>query len=529
MINLINESEFKIIDSEFLHNSYLGKIPSHMDMNGESSLKHLRNIIESEHGSENAIYIEFRRVRETYRRPLGNNTFHKPIPAYHIIWARMIVEMYYFYRNATLESSRIYFTMLEQEIDYSIRDSINILISKIRDYYFATEDELTKRQEEETNLVKSTTDQIRIKIEELFNKENQPSQTSSHTEESSHVEEREPLPDIVQVMQDINAGKISHTNVDWILQIKSFLKLQSVMPVRFPYVIWLWGFLGEIDNIQKRIDILSKFKEIAPKCFDDLNQASEFIKDCDSIIYIYRSALQYDVRNDIKIRHKWTDDRKCLNDLAHILCKEMVDPKFMVALAEEMHCIVEDAHHKHSMMELVLKSSQHMDKLSIDNIVEFAKQLYIAEGFRNLILHGEKDFLDIPALETFEPKLLKACFEEYIRLRSIQIKEIIEQDLTHYGDAEDLECLEYLLQKEEQLINRENGLEAFEGSLAYDAMWYPGRKKVLEMINVFHQYLQNKINKLKNVEGVGRAPIMNFNAPIGQVIANVENLNTTKE
>lgn len=31
-------------------------------------------------------------------------------------------------------------------------------------------------------------------------------------------------------------------------------------------------------------------------------------------------------------------------------------------------------------------------------------------------------------------------------------------------------------------------------------MWYPGRQKVLEMINVFSQYLQNKIKKQKKAE-----------------------------
>ena len=265
------------------------------------------------------------------------------------------------------------------------------------------------------------------------------------------------------------------------------------MPTQFPYVVWLWGFLGEIDDINLRINILHKLQEIATRCFENLHQANVFINDCDCIIYIYRSALQYNLRNDIKVRHIWTDNRKSLNDLALILCDELVDPKFMVAMAEEMHLTVLNSQRKRYMMELVLRASRNIGKLTIDNIVEFAKQLYIAEGFRYLILSGEEDYMDIPALEDFNPRLLKACFEEYIRLRSKQIKEIIERDLTHYGDAEDLECWEFLLQDEDRYVNRENMLEEFRGSPAYNAMWYPGRPKILDMINVFLEYLKNKI------------------------------------
>ena len=190
----------------------------------------------------------------------------------------------------------------------------------------------------------------------------------------------------------------------------------------------------------------------------------------------------------------------------------MVDPKFMVAIAEEMYQASQGDRKQH-MLSLVLRASRNLGQISMDNIIDFAKNLYIAEGFRHLILSGEEDYRDIPTLADFEPKLLKACFEEYIRLRTIYIKDIIEQDLTHCGDAEELECLEYLLKEESQHVNRENMLEDFRGSAAYNAMWYPGRQKVLDMINVFVEYLKNKIKKLKKEEaklGI-RGNIQNFN------------------
>lgn len=242
-------------------------------------------------------------------------------------------------------------------------------------------------------------------------------------------------PDIIQVMQDINNGKMAYTDIDWELQIKTVLKLINLMPTHFSNVIWLWGLLAEIDDINIRIDILHKMQEVAYICFDEVLLARDFREDCNCLIYVYPGSLQYNNKN-IGLRHYWKDDKKHLNDLAHILCKEMIDPKFMVAMAEEMHCTTADPKRKHPMLELVLHASRKIDKLSMINIIDFAKNLYIAEGFRHLILSGEEDYRDIPALADFEPKLLKACFEEYIRLRMVDIKDTIEQDLTHCSDAE---------------------------------------------------------------------------------------------
>lgn len=399
-----------------------------------------------------------------------------------MIWGRMCVIAYYFYHADPLwKDMGCHDKMLSMIKNTSIVKAVNESIVLIDNYY--------------------------SDVEAIKQKKTQKTSLTPQLKSNNH------MPDVIQTMQDINNGKTLYTDIDWELQIKTVLKLINIMPTKFPNVIWLWGLLGEIDDINKRIEILRKMQEVATKCFEDLFQASDFIKDCDCLIYVYQGALQYNTRNDIGRRHWWTDDKKHMNDLAHILCKEMVDPKFMVAIAEEMYCTTAEPNRKHPMLELVLHASRNIDKLTMTNIVDFAKNLYIAEGFRHLILSGEEDYMDIPALSDFEPKLLKACFEVYIRLRTIDIKDIIEQDLTHCGDAEELECLEYLFEEESQHVNRENMLEDFRGSAAYNAMWYPGKQKVLDMINVFVEYLKNKIKKLKKEEaklGI-RDNIQNFN------------------
>ena len=271
------------------------------------------------------------------------------------------------------------------------------------------------------------------------------------------------------------------------------------------------------------MDILGKMQDAAPKCFDNLFEAQKFIEECSCIYRICMQARAYNLLNDIGIRHKWTDDRKCLNDLAHIFSDKVVDPTWMVALAEEMYRSVQDGEKKHYMLTLVLRAPRSIGKLSIDNIVDFAKNLYIAEGFRQLLLEGKEESLDVPTLATFDWKLRNACFDVYIDLRKEQIKEELEQDNTRVDGASDVECLEYLFDEESSAVNRENGLEQFRGSAAYNAMWYPGRQIVLDMINVFIKYLQKRIEKAKKDEAENEAlAAISSNAAVEKVIAGIK-------
>ena len=422
-------------------------------------------------------------INTKYR--MGNVGINPTFAVCHFLWGRIYVWAYYFMHNDSVWQQHILPLMMELQKSAKIKEDMH-KAEQLLETYFEEQSQYEKAIKESKLSISST----------------------AHADNT----QTDCMPDIIQTMQDINAGKIAYTDIDWELQIKTVLKLINLMPTQFPYVIWLWGFLSEIEDPTIRMDILGKMQDAAPKCFDNLNDQQQFVSDCACIYQICLKARAYNLRNDIGIIHKWTDDRKSLNDIAHILSDKVIDPAWMVAIAEEMYQ-ASQGNKKQAMLTLVLRANRNIDQLTIDNIVDFAKNLYIAEGFRHLILSGEEDYMDIPTLADFDPKLLKACFEEYIRMRNRDIKDIIEQDLTHCGDAEELECLECLFEEESQHVNRENMLEDFRGSAAYNAMWYPGKQKVLDMINVFIEYLKNKIKKIKKEEaklGI-RDNIQNFN------------------
>lgn len=481
----IDDIKRKAITSQVFNKTTLIKhVDINIDDDYKTSLALLNNMCEGLIESlRDRVIATQAQINSKYK--MGNVCVNPTFAVSHFIWGRIYVWAYYFMHEDSLWKQHIFPLMLDLQKSAKIKEDMHTA-EKLLETYFEEQSQYEKAIKESQSNIPATT----------------PQDSSYQTEY---------MPDVVQTMQDINAGKIAYTDVDWELQIKTVLKLINLMPTIFPNVIWLWGLLGEIDDINTRIDILHKMQEIAYNCFDEVLHARDFREDYNCLIYVYQGSLQYNTKN-IGIRHYWTDDRKHLNDLAHILCKEMIDPKFMVAIAEEMYQ-ASQGDRKQAMLTLVLHASRNIGRISMDNIIDFAKNLYIAEGFRHLILSGEEDYRDIPALADFEPKLLKACFEEYIRLRNLEIKDIIEQDLTHCGDAEELECLEYLFEEESQHVNRENMLEDFRGSATYNAMWYPGKQKVLDMINVFVEYLKNKIKKIKKEEaklGI-RDHIQNFN------------------
>ena len=509
----IDDIKRKAIASQvFSRTALLKHIDPNIDGNFKTSFAFLNGMCEGEPESlRDRVIATHSRIGFLYS---GGNPFVTPSYAIcHFIWGRIYVWAYYFMHNDSLWQQHILPLMMELQKSAKIKEDMHTA-EKLMDAYFEQQRKYEEALQKTPLAVPSST-------------ETSTSQREAHT------------PDIVQIMQDINNGNIRYVDVDWELQIKTMLKLCSLMPTKFPYVIWLWGLLGEIEDPTIRMDIIGKMQDAAPKCFENPFEAKTFIDDCDCIYKICMQARAYNLRNDIGIRHWWSGEQKCLNDLAHILSDKVVDPKFMVAIAEELYSSMQNGE-KHQMLTIVLRANRNIGNLTINNIVDFAKNLYIAEGFRHLILSGEEDYRDIPPLAEFEPKLLKACFEEYIRLRNLEIKDIIEQDLTHCGDAEELECLEYLLKEESQHVNRENMLEDFRGSAAYNAMWYPGRQKVLDMINVFVKYLNNKIKKIKKEEA--RLGIRDINVQgdyiagdkhVGTHIDNVESggigTQTTKE
>ena len=511
MVNKIDKEEFRFIEVAFIQKTNLRHVTP-IDVDGKDSLKHLQNIIESTKPMLKTLCLEHNNVQLSYRSVTNVISGGKKILEFHFVWARIILEFYYFYHETKEEALKIVDAMISFEGFTYIQEAVRAGIKLIDEYYEKEWDETIP----DTHRTKNSQDffaSLRRETLEMFKDEtNAPQQPKLNQN-----------PDILQVMQDINSGKVRHQDVDWEFQLKHLLFLCQLMPKKFPDVILIWSIIGQLDDPAIKMDIISKLQEAAPKCFDDPFKANDFVDDCSCIYRICVAARAYNLRQDIGVRHTWTDERKDLNDLAHVFSDAMVDPQWMVGMIEEMK-LSESDNRRHALLEIVINANRHTGQLSIDNIVDFAKRLYIAEGFRQMILSGQEDYREIPSLEKFDWRLRNKCFDIYIDLRKEQIKELLNRDNTRVDGAEDPEALEYLLKEDNAAVEKE--LKMFQDSSAIDK-WYPGMRHVKDMITVFLKYLPKKIEKAR--KETSTSTIMNFNAPVGQVIANVEHMHNNEQ
>lgn len=472
MENKINKDDFKFLYLDFIQRTNLRLAPKTLDINGQDSLKHLQNIIESDKPMIQTVCLEHATVKETFQTLTDTLVNGTRIKEYHFIWGRMMLEFYYFYHDAQEESLKVVDQMLYYEGVLLIKEAVRTGMTLIDEYY---------KKEWSGN----TRDTHPIKTPSVF------SPLFIAPNKSDSVPEL----DILQIMQGINDGTINFKNVDWVAQIKEILKLCGMMTQKYPHILWLWNFVNHIDEPTKRMEVLCEIRDAAPKCFDDVFEARDFQEDCQCLYRICCDVRGLKLNNKVKIVHTWNDaDRKSLNDLAYMLNDDSVDANFMVALAEEIYRSGHEGKN-HNLTESILRCNRYRNKLSINNIIDFSKALYSAEGYRQCLLSGNPDYNEFPNLKNFKRKLRNACFDVYIELRAEQIKCKIAEDNEIVDDPDDIEYYLILQKEEEAVAKREISFEQFRGSRAYNALWYEGRDDVLKMTNMFIQHLPNYIAK----------------------------------
>ena len=434
-----------------------------------------------------SVYCE---IKEAYGRPIAG-TMSPQIYLYNIMWEYVYIILYYAYYGEKIWMNNLLPAMWEKQQINKLRDEMINAHKSVMEY-------ITIRKD------------IKSKIE-------------------TEKQQPEPDLDIIQIMQGINSGKIDFVQVDWVAQIKEVLRLCTYMSRNYPRILWLWYFINHIDEPTKRMDVLCKIRDAAPKCFDSASDVRDFQEDCQSLYHICNMVRGCKLNNKAKVEHVWTDeDRKTLNDLALILNDDCVDAQFMVALAEDIYSTSHKGENP-CMFVSVLQCSRHIGHISFDNIIDFAKVLYIAEGYRQCILSGNRDYMEIPNIDKFRRKIRNACFDVYIELRAAQIKQELENNNRLVDDPDDIEYFYELARRETEAANREISFEQFRGSRAYNALWYEGREDVIELTKLFIQYIPVYIKKhFKEPSKESSNTTMVFNAPVGQVIANVEQM-TTKE
>jgi hypothetical protein len=200
MENKIDKSEFRFINVAFIQKTDL-RNGSSMDMDGIESLKHLQNIIESTKPMVKTLCLVHDEVERTYRASTNVIVNNKRILGFHFIWASMALEFYYFYHDDKENALKIVEDMLSYEGFGYIKEAVKQGLRLIDVYY-----------EKESN-------------EKLLATPVPILPQSSTTQVPPQQPSAEPIPDLIQIIQDIDSGKKRWFEVDWEPQLKDILAL----------------------------------------------------------------------------------------------------------------------------------------------------------------------------------------------------------------------------------------------------------------------------------------------------------------
>lgn len=179
------------------------------------------------------------------------------------------------------------------------------------------------------------------------------------------------------------------------------------------------------------------------------------------------------------------------NEFAVIM--QDIRPEEMVAFSQSVLDRGNNTDTTHSLFLYISRLYKYEDCLYTDDICEFCKGLYAAEGFRQYLMSGEKDYCNIADIHTLPLRLRNDCFDVYIRLCTDRITKDLELDNARLYPPTELEGMQSLLEQCTYSVNRMEGFKQFKNSYAYARLWYLGADDVLAMATLFLRYLQDKI------------------------------------
>lgn len=310
--------------------------------------------------------------------------------------------------------------------------------------------------------------------------------------------------------------------------------------------------LYHIPSYSKRISCISLLKQAAylsasPMCIQDWEYAC-------GVLTNYYSRLRELTSKGLTITHKWSDDVAAMDELSflfeHITAEELI-----VMMQQTSGYVTPNKAIPKSGEAIALVSRIFGMKPSADVgayiMPTFCVRLQTINTMRLTFMNG-RPIETPPTNIQLDISLRNQCFDIYIEQRIKIIRdELLAADDTLPTIPSDIECLQQMLETDKVLYDRmertlddcmqmkDDSLEMIDKRLfenyseevikkwtlaAFDIAPF-----ALKMMKSFIRYEETKIAQLQKAESLNGARSMTFNGPVGQVIANVEEINTTSD
>ena len=354
---------------------------------------------------------------------------------------------------------------------------------------------------------------------------------------------------VIRVTDTINSG-IPLREIPWdefvtLVELMHTIKHENIFIV-------LRDTLFQIPSYSKRISCISFIKQAAylsasPMCIQDWEQAC-------GVLTNYYSRLRELASKGLAITNKWANDAASMDELSflfeHISADELI---VLMQITSGFITPNKDIPQTGDTITYISRIFGMKPSADVGAYLmpTFCTRLQSVNTMRLAFTNGRH--IDNPPVSAqLDISLRNQCFDIYIDQR---IK-IIRDDLLAADDTlptipSDIECLQQMLETDKVLYDRmehtldecmqmkDDSLEMIDKRLfenyseevikkwtlaAFDIAPF-----ALKMMKSFIRYEETKIAQLQKAESLNGARSMTFNGPVGQVIANVEEINTTTE
>lgn len=336
----------------------------------------------------------------------------------------------------------------------------------------------------------------------------------------------EEITPIGKLIASVNKGEVQARKADWKHLVQEGFRAEQTTPMTFMY--WMQESLTDIKIRDYRVDALHTILENLPAYLQEVEAPEDvqnrYKQDCKNLLHYFRQ-IKYIIPYFDEAGRYWNehrdDDQLDVETYLYFRFLDRIDDLKEYLAFSQAHYVAIHAKTRSFIPNIVAAQSEpYWDKLVTEDIIGFCSSLYMAETTRQKFLHGWKNPYPALTIDSFPLRLRNRCFDFYIQYRKKEVMDELLSTNRRLHEPNELECLQTLMDEEQQSYNRLKGMEQFRGSEAFARVWKAGTPDILAMADFFLQYLEEKISLLNKPTAMTQSiPVQPSNdTPIDELI-----------
>lgn len=320
-------------------------------------------------------------------------------------------------------------------------------------------------------------------------------------------EKKEIRPDIIGMLRKIDEGELQVTEVDWQAYVHELVYLCDLIKMPRQSFGWLYGLFTQIRDFDVRRECLEEMAYIAEK--ETFRQAERLADDfhcmaniVDELKRVERYGPSDGDPKELYYPFTWRQEGTgYIEGVRYRGWDEILryytsgDRSTKLFYLSQQLCRTAESGVPDSVLCDMVYAMRHYWDFETENMVDFCKYLYLAQGHVCLLLKGIDNYNELPKYVEFDKELRDGCFDEYVHMR---LNKLSKYD----KDTEEKvqEFYEHLYHEAKISLDHELELNSYRDTIVYERTWRKGRQGVNDLLHYLVSYLEHELKCFKKGE-----------------------------